>query len=52
MLEHKYKMSMLLVLLCIIRFILEYFGQIMKPFLLLVTLFENLKVFRGLFVLL
>lgn len=52
MLEHKYKISMQLVLTCIIRFILEYLEQIMKPLSLLVTLFENLKVFRGLFALL
>lgn len=52
MLEHKYKIGMQLVLTCIIRFILEYLEQIMKPLLLLVTLFENLKVYRGLFALL
>lgn len=45
MLEHKYKMSIHLVLISIIRFILEYLELIMKPLLLLVTLFKNLKVF-------
>lgn len=46
MLEHKYKMSIHLVLVFIIRRILEYPELIMKPLLLLVTSFKNLKVFR------
>lgn len=50
MLEHKYKMNIHLVLICIIRFILEYPELIMRPLLLLVTLFKNLKALRWWFV--
>lgn len=47
MLEHKYKMSIHLVLICMIKFILGYPELIVKPLFLFVTLLKNLKVFRG-----